>query len=376
MKITKIILLFFALSFLANLQAQDRHFTLFNFAPLVTNPAYTGSFEGTVRVGGLLREQAFSGPIDRTVYSTQNGFADAPLLNVRKRDWVGVGINFYKDKAGTFGLGWQTQHLSIAYHMSLDKKRNSVLTLGLHGGTVGRTIGKIRNNPNVWSEAIWPESQDGRTPFGTQGSTGNEAPNASFFDLGAGMMIKSRLNKTTKIELGFALQHITGNFEPGDSLKLRSNYEFRELNGNSNYRIPKTFVLHGNYDMELTDIWSLTPSFLFQQARNQNEAVLQFLGGYKLLKREIRENGKKGKLLKDKDAPKIRFGLGYRIGDAMQVLLGYEKGDLRVGIGYDLTLSGLADANGGNGAVEIAANYIFRIYKQPEVDPAILCPKF
>ena len=60
----------------------------------------------------------------------------------------------------------------------------------------------------------------------------------------------------------------------------------------------------------------------------------------------------------------------------MQVLVGFQKGDFRAGIGYDLTLSTLADANNRNGAVEIAANYIFRIYKQPEVDPAILCPKF
>ncbi len=374
MKIPKIVLLILATCFMLNLQAQDRHFTLFNFAPLVINPAYTGSYEGSVRVGGLLREQSFAGGESVTGYSTQSGFADAPLLNVRKRDWVGVGVNYYKDKAGTFGLGWQTQHLSIAYHLSLDKRRKNVLTLGIHGGTVGRSIGKLRGVGDVWGAAVYPEgnipgtiNSDGDNPFST------DDPMASFFDLGAGMLLKSNINKTTKIELGFSLQHITGNFMPGDSLKTNSNYG---LLGSSNYRIPKTFILHGNYDMELTDIWSLTPSFLFQQARNQNEAVIQFLGGYKLLKRDIRDDGKKGKLIKDKDAPKIRFGLGYRVGDAMQVLLGYEKGDLRVGIGYDLTLSTLANANGGNGAVEIAANYIFRIYKQPDVDPAILCPKF
>ena len=393
MRIPKTIILFFILCFSINLVAQDRHFTLFNFAPLVINPAYAGSYEGTVRVGGLIREQSFAAnaiPTINRVYSTQNIFVDAPLLNVGKRkDWVGVGVNIYNDKAGTFGLGYQTFHGMVAYHLALDKRRNSVLTLGVQGGTINRSIGRIRGNPNPYEDAVYPDQDgqlDGQSPFNNAASGGggpgsggnnNNGPTANFFDLGAGVLLKSKLNKATKIEVGFSLQHITRNFQfPEMGTTPRSNYAFRELGGNDMFRIPTVFILHGTYDVELTDIWSLSPSFLFQQSGNQNEAVIQFWSGYKLLKRELRDDGKKGKLIKDSEAPRVRFGLGYRVGDALQVLLGYEKGPLRVGIGYDLTLSTLADANGGNGALEIAANYIFKIYKQPEVDPAILCPKF
>jgi len=389
MRITKIFFLLLGLFIFINAEAQDRHFTLFNLAPLVINPAYTGSYEGSVRVGGLIREQSpFIAASNRRVYSTQNIFGDAPLLNVRKRDWVGVGVNIYSDKAGTFGLGWQTFHASVAYHLSLDSRRNSVLTLGIQGGTIGRSVGKIRGNGDVWADAtrVGESSElDGMNPFtnagsgmgGVPGGMNNDDPSANFFDLGAGMLLKSKINRSTNIELGFSLQHITGNFMLGDSLKTSSNYSLNVPGSNDrNYRIPKTFILHGTYNVELTNVWSLSPSFLFQQARNQNEAVLQFLGGYKLMKREVRDDGRKGKLIKNDDAPKIRFGLGYRLGDAMQVLLGYEVGNLRVGLGYDLTLSTLSDANGGNGAFELAANYIFKIYKRPDVDPTILCPKF
>lgn len=374
MRLSKTILpILLVFGFLLNVQAQDRHFTLFNFAPLVTNPAYTGAYEGTVRVGGLFRDQALSIPTLNNVYQTPNFFVDAPLLNVRKRDWIGVGVNFYTDKAGTFDLGYTTVHASVAYHLSLDSKNDNVLTLGIHGGNVSRSISGFRGTDAAFSRVINVDPNvrpDGLTPFS------QDDPSSSFFDLGAGLLLKSKMNKATNIEVGFSVQHITRNLVLGDTTDTNT-YSLSGLGrDNDDFTIPTLFVLHGQYNVDLTDVWSLSPSFLFQQTQNQNEAVIQFLGGYKLLKREIRDDGRKGRLIKDKEAPKIRFGLGYRLGDALQVLLGFEKGDFRAGIGYDLTLSTLADANSGNGAIEIAANYIFRIYKQPEVDPAILCPKF
>ena len=379
MRISKTILpMLLMFSFLLNVEAQDRHFTLFNFAPLVTNPAYTGAYEGTVRVGGLFRDQSLSIPGLNNVYVTQDFFVDAPLLNVRKRDWIGVGINFYNDEAGTFGLGYQTFHASVAYHLSLDKKNDNVLTLGIQGGTVNRSISGFRGSiGDPFGDVIAVDPQfDAQSPFGNTGGGGMDDPSASFFDLGAGMLLKSKLNKATNIELGFSLQHITRNFVLGDSTGNRNTYMISGLNDNDDFRIPTLFVLHGKYNVDLTEVWSISPSFLFQQTGGQNEAVIQFLGGYKLLKREIKDDGRKGRLIKDDEAPKIRFGLGYRLGDALQVLLGFEKGNFRAGIGYDLTLSTLADANSSNGGIEIAANYIFKIYKQPVVDPAILCPKF
>ncbi len=385
MRIPKTIILFFILCFSINLVAQDRHFTLFNFAPLVINPAYTGAYEGSFRVGGIYRGQSFANNIPTAgtgiVYRTPNVFIDAPLLNVRKKDWVGVGGNIYSDQAGAFDLGYTTIHGSAAYHLALDSKRDNVLTLGVNIGQVVRSTG------GNCSEAVYPDadfdppSSNNNCPYQVMQNDRNlEGPGTSFFDLGAGMLLRSKLNKATNIEVGFSLQHITGNFEFDsvlDSMQnQRSNYNLQIGGANTPYRIPKNFVLHGKYNVDLTEQFSLSPTFLFQQFRVQNEAVLQVWGGYKLLKRETRDDGKKGKIIKDKDAPKVRFGLGYRVGDALQVLFGYEKGDLRVGIGYDLTLSTLADANNNQGGLEIAANYIFRIYKQPEVDPAILCPKF
>ena len=47
-------LLFFSLIFcFGTLQAQDIHYSLFNMSPLSLNPAQTGAFHGTFRIGGI-----------------------------------------------------------------------------------------------------------------------------------------------------------------------------------------------------------------------------------------------------------------------------------------------------------------------------------
>jgi len=89
---------------------------------------------------------------------------------------------------------------------------------------------------------------------------------------------------------------------------------------------------------------------------------LQAWGGYKL------------KPINNKNV-KLLFGLGYRFGDAGEILAGIDWGDLKVALGYDLTLSDLSDVNNRNGGFEIAANYIIKIYKKPVVNPAVICPK-
>ena len=72
---------------------------------------------------------------------------------------------------------------------------------------------------------------------------------------------------------------------------------------------------------------------------------------------------------------KLRFGLGYRLGDAGEILVGLDYGALKVALGYDLTLSNLNNTNNGVGGFEIGANYIISVYKKPKVTPAVLCPQ-
>ena len=72
----------------------------------------------------------------------------------------------------------------------------------------------------------------------------------------------------------------------------------------------------------------------------------------------------------------INFGLGYRLGDAIQTLVGAKYKNLRVGLAYDINTSDLNSASNYRGGFEIAANYIVKIYKNPVTKTKILCPRF
>ena len=332
------------------IKAQDRHYTLFNFSPIILNPANTGAFEGTARIGGIFRDQS---PTLNNLYTSPSFYLDAPLLNVRKRDWVGLGISVYSDQAGPF-LSKNFFHFAGAYHLALDKKRKNTFSLGVSGGTINHRFDDTRSQ-----DAFWPDGVTG-VPDGTLDSP------ASQLDLNAGILFKAQINKVTNMNIGFSLNH----FIKFDTTSIAL------LQGGRRYKLPTLFTLHGEYNVDLNKQWIMSPSFLFQRTANHNEGAIQVLLGYRLLKREIRDNGKKGKILQDPEAPVLRFGLGYRLGDAAQILLGYQWKSFKVGLSYDLTLSGLNDANQGVGGFEIGASYIIQIFKKPQVDPVILCPKF
>ncbi|MCB0576411.1 MAG: type IX secretion system membrane protein PorP/SprF, partial [Saprospiraceae bacterium] len=57
MHVRKLLFLFTLVLLVSNLSAQDIHFTQFYMSPLTTNPAMSGKFEGTVRIGGIYRGQ-------------------------------------------------------------------------------------------------------------------------------------------------------------------------------------------------------------------------------------------------------------------------------------------------------------------------------
>ena len=122
-----------------SLSAQDIHFSLYNMSPLTLNPAHTGAFSGTIRIGGIYRDQwaSFLG----NQFVTPSFYIDSPIIRgFRDNDWVGVGMAIYSDEAGTSRLQTSATMFSAAYHLGLNKKGTSILTLGLQGGNVQRRV--------------------------------------------------------------------------------------------------------------------------------------------------------------------------------------------------------------------------------------------
>ncbi|MCB9047123.1 MAG: type IX secretion system membrane protein PorP/SprF [Chitinophagales bacterium] len=61
-----------------HVQAQDVHFTQFNAAPLILNPAFTGNFDGKMRASAIYRDQWRSVTVP---FKTIAISVDAPMVH-------------------------------------------------------------------------------------------------------------------------------------------------------------------------------------------------------------------------------------------------------------------------------------------------------
>jgi len=325
--------------FLGSLTAQDIHFTQFYLSPITTNPGNTGNYYGSVRVGGIYRGQLYSTSSIGN-YKTPLVYLDAPIITgFRKKDWVGIGATLYQDKTGVAGLTNSGIFFSAAYHLALGSK--STLSVGAMGGSAQVKLSDLE-----------------QLKFGDglkSGSTSADISSLSTqtnraWDFSAGAMVKTPINNMVKATFGLSFRHLT---QPRELTILQG--------GGSNFRRPLQMALHGQFDITFSPVFSLTPMFFYQTTAKQREVMVQALSGFKL---------------KKEDEMTLQAGLGYRLGDAVQLLLGADWGDLRVGLGYDVTTSGLTAVTKGQGAFEVGLAYIFKIYKNPDIKPVIFCPRF
>ncbi len=321
----KKLLFIFLLFSTGHLMAQDIHFTQFQMAPMNFNAAQTGLFNGTARIGGIYRDQW-------SIYKTPSVYIDAPILNIMKKDWLGIGFSAIKDEAGSAKLNYTGAKLSVAYHHAFDKKRKTVMSIGAQYGLMGRSVNKEALR---FGDAI------------SSGGTSLDDPkitDAKFKEIDAGINLRSILSKTADMSIGVGLNHLNA-----------------PKNGqvDKGYKLPMRMIAHAQVNMDMGKKWILSPALLFQKISTVSELELQGVGTYKM-----------------NPDWNLRGGLGYRLGDAAQVILGATYKDLNVGFAYDVGVSGTNSALKNVGAFEIAANYIFKIAKKPVVDPVIFCPRF
>src|SRR5690606_21740418 len=111
--------------FMGSSQAQNIHFSRYDFQPLLLNPANSGSYNGSFRVTAIYRDQWAN--LLPNSFSTPSLSIDAPLgVAFRDQDWIGVGVNFYQDRAGFGKLTTTGFNGFLSYHLALDKTQKNV----------------------------------------------------------------------------------------------------------------------------------------------------------------------------------------------------------------------------------------------------------
>ncbi len=346
-----------------SLSAQDIHFTQFRALPSTLNPALTGSFYGTFRASGIYRNQWFAGlnNANGSLYQTPGITLEANILKgLRKQDWISIGTQIVVDIQGyetpDFQGPFENQrnirttlfYSGAAYHLALDEKQRNVITLGLQFGNINQEV--------LASTYLFEQGTDPlQEPLNSSGSGGNNQGGGET-DINAGLALRGLTASNTRYEVGLGFFHI-GNPNLGFlSNELRDTSMInptprRDDENNIGLRIAG----HALYEVPLTEKMSIAPQALFQTVNGFNEIVLQGVLGYDL-----------------KEDVKLYGGLGYRIGDAAQVLLGMDINRIKVGVGYDLALSDLSPAS----SLELTVSYIGFVYKKPNVTPVIFCPRF
>ena len=353
MKLMKALLLSFAILFSGQMMAQDIHWSLFNMSPLTLNPANTGGFEGTFRVGGIYRDQARS-VLGNNGYQTPSIYVDAPVFMVGKRNWVGVGANIYSDKAGAGALTNSSALFSVAMHVPTDRRSKSIVSFALQGGFTNRKIDS--DKLNFEDESIYR----GGVGFnmGANSTDDNRIDEETgFVDFGAGIMYSSEVSRQTRVKIGLSTRHIPANYG-----LIETNKERVDANPDVvQFKLPMRFNLHGDFEFDMNKKWVLNPKFLFTTLRKSNNIQTQLMAGYHFNK---------------KDNVRLDFGLGYRLRDAAEFLVGMDYKSFRIAASYDMTLSGLNEINNTVGGFEVGLSYIATIFKSADVKPVIFCPRF
>ena len=335
--IRKSTLIIFAALFAFTLKAQEIHFTQFQLSPLTLNPALTGAYLGSFRIGGIYRDQAWAITNDR--YITPTAYVDMPLMRgVKENDWIGLGLGFYHDRGGVGDLITNKSMASLSYHLGLDKYNNNVLSFGLQMAYTNR---RLENFASIRFE-------DGILNNGTTNEDANKInpDGINFQDWAAGVVFTSYLNDISSLRAGFAMSHL--------NRKNQGLYTSVD-------RLDFLYIGFAQFDYDLNDMITLKPALFYERKGKNDEFGAQAMGS--LLFKE------------DKDIW-LNAGLGFRYGDAVELLAGADVGKLRVGMSYDLTVSSLRRANNSFGAFELGVSYIAMIYKKPKVDPVIFCPRF
>ncbi|MBK7224102.1 MAG: PorP/SprF family type IX secretion system membrane protein [Saprospiraceae bacterium] len=325
--------------------AQDVHFTQYEMTPTHVNPANTGGFYGSYRIGGIYRDQSLSATGGGNQFRTPHLYIDATFpYGLRKKDWIGFGLNGLQDKSGTIDLGRTLFQASAAYHFALGKTSRSDIALGIQWGSVNFGIGskdkakfydQLKNN-------------------GTSNDLAKLQDKTNYQDYTVGLAYTSKMtSKNHIVRVGLNASHVN---KPTVSV-----VQAGAGTGGSSTKLPMLLTANAGVEYHYTEKLDIIPMLWFRSIDKPSEAILQCMGSYLFnIEKQIRLNG----------------GLGYRFGDAIQFMVGANVGKIKAQLGYDFVTSGKSAAESPLGGVEFAISYIGVVNKKPNPKPKVFCPRF
>jgi len=316
--------------------AQDPHFSQFFASPLTLNPAFTGKFDGEVRVAGNYRNQW---PSINNAFITSTGSVDFHVgkNSIAQNDTWGVGAMFLSDKSAGGAVNFSYASFSTAYHKGLDEEGYHQLGVGFQA---------TYSSMNIYTQDL--KFEDQLTNAGFTGVTNevfsNSTLSSKYFDVNAGVLYTGSTTDRNNFYVGVSLYHI--------------NRPKQHFTGADYVLNPRATLQAGTY-FGLGYATSLHLSALQTYQGGAAETVIggavQFIANPEVEK-----------------PTSLYVGSWMRFNDAIIPYLGLEFDDFRLGVTYDVNTSSLKTASQKQGGIEISLIYALR----QSTDHPVHCPKF
>jgi len=327
--------------------AQDKHFTQFYAAPLTLNPALTGAFSGSYRVGGTYRDQwrkALDNPF--VTFETAIDVRFPLSFDRRYKDAVAVGLLFYSDKVSGIDFNTNQIALSGAFHKSLDQDNKQYLSAGIQAGIAQRNV----NYENLTF------ADQFNAIDGYEYPTAEDLPenNFSFGDFSVGLNYALSPKKGLSFFIGAAMHHV---FEP--------QVTFYPIDNGGNSPLFTKYSFQLSAEVPLSERVSLVPRVLYatQGPHTEINAGTNF-------RIKVNNHNSNAVHVGGWVRPVSNADETTSI-DAVIAMFGLELNGVLIGLSYDINLNNLTTTQQGQGAFEISITYIGNFE-----DDSILCPKF
>jgi type IX secretion system PorP/SprF family membrane protein len=332
-----------------NSYGQDVHFSQFFVSPITLNPAYTGKFDGQLRLAGNYRSQWHA--INKA-FTTATFSVDGNMLkkNLPENDTWGIGAMALTDISGDGLFKKNSIALSTAYHKSLNEDAAQQISVGFQAS--------ITQHRFDLSKAIFADQLSGSGLIPSRDFTSGYDLNIGYVDVNAGVMYSTLLPNSSSNHIygGIAVYHIV---QPKESFQA------------GNFNLPRRFSLNVGGAFELGTNTTLYTNNIVQLQGRTNELVLGGavavnLNGDPVLQPTNIYFGAWG-----------RFTNGERtFADAFFPYMGMEFNNMRIGASYDVNVSSLKAASRWRGGVEISMIYIYNNKSYQPKGKAYWCPKF
>lgn len=330
--------------------AQDARLSQFYAAPLQTNPAMIGVFDGQSRVVANYRELYASVLQDKPFRTLAASFD--MRFRVSRGDYAGFGLSVMRDEVGVANFNRVRANLGGSYMKQLNGSRYSSSNQYL---VIGAQLG-IGQRGFDWGK-LWFTNQfnidQALVDFGADpGESFDQGKTDVYLDFNAGLLWYALFDNGASFYAGGSLQHIN---EP--------NISFLD---DMSEKLYSRWVGHAGGELPFTNNLSLLPAVIVM---GQGPSFSTTFGGnFRFTNRDWKEvairAGAWGHLSNQLESKKTL--------DAMIVTAILEVERWNFGVSYDITVSTLATANNSRGAFELSLIYTSKSKERVRT----VCPKF